>query len=685
MSYTLSSVDALAAAVTRCRRPGACVRASREVCSAHRRPRAPEKRTPPVPGPWAQSIVFAWKKTVQVMDAGDARGVATALTGTYVSGADLTVARLARLPGTEEEPRGRRLQKRETLGPSGTRDAQAYVMDPDLLLQNRTSPAPLSPRPSRPRYSLLSLYFIFSFLVFILALPPSIVAHIPPPQLAWTPSTLTPTPPTPTRPPPALPPLAQTTSPPSPTPPAHFKVEMDPVRNIFADPLSDDHTVAPENVSMWPGVHAASLPFHASRGSLLQELTCTFTTTTSRPSPRTGILPPHRVDVFHPDSATFRRATYPYVRQDRDDAVQYPHATFIPQDSEPIMDPFASRSDTLYGEPMSMVDHSPQLISLGPDPSLLSNRLDLSASLTSSPASSYHDFDRMDHHIKMEETAPVIVPSQTCLYRPPSSGSIHPVSYLSPHTGLPVQHTDDAASKETQYLRRRCFNCSQTEPPSWRRSTLNPGKIVCNKCGLYERTHLRPRPLRFDELRTGNKSRKQSKAGSGSPASKVASLVKKEPDGDMVMSRRASVSSTSSVHSSSDWDDSVSVYSSSGSAPPSSYNSPATTSFSLPLESRSSQSPPLGPRDGGIRLPNAPLSDIASFQSGQTSPRRSAMALDYGSPASVEAEMLSRRASLPVDVSGVSQSMSEVTGWQTVPMTDISSGQAQGNKMAVLA
>ncbi|KAK0461693.1 uncharacterized protein EV420DRAFT_1526676, partial [Desarmillaria tabescens] len=89
-----------------------------------------------------------------------------------------------------------------------------------------------------------------------------------------------------------------------------------------------------------------------------------------------------------------------------------------------------------------------------------------------------------------------------------------PPSYtLSPHTGLPVQHTDDAASKETQYLRRRCFNCHTTEPPSWRRSTLNPGKIVCNKCGLYERTHLRPRPLRFDELRAGNKARKAAAAG----------------------------------------------------------------------------------------------------------------------------------------------------------------------------
>ncbi|KIK53270.1 hypothetical protein GYMLUDRAFT_179245 [Collybiopsis luxurians FD-317 M1] len=132
---------------------------------------------------------------------------------------------------------------------------------------------------------------------------------------------------------------------------------------------------------------------------------------------------------------------------------------------------------------------------------------------------------------------------------------------------LPIQHTDDAASKETQYLRRRCFNCHTTEPPSWRRSTLNPGKIVCNKCGLYERTHLRPRPLRFDELRAGGKARKNSLSnGSGAPASNPKTspkspgknLVKKEsvdnglgrirPNG-----RRSSVSS--SAGSTSDWDD----------------------------------------------------------------------------------------------------------------------------------
>lgn len=50
----------------------------------------------------------------------------------------------------------------------------------------------------------------------------------------------------------------------------------------------------------------------------------------------------------------------------------------------------------------------------------------------------------------------------------------------------------------------------------------------------------------------------------------------------------------------------VSIYS--GSNPPTSFNSPNVQTFPL---SRDSHSPP---HDGGIRLPNAPLSDIASLQ-----------------------------------------------------------------------
>ena len=54
---------------------------------------------------------------------------------------------------------------------------------------------------------------------------------------------------------------------------------------------------------------------------------------------------------------------------------------------------------------------------------------------------------------------------------------------------------------------------------------------VCNKCGLYERTHLRPRPHRFDELRAGSKARKAAKVASSPNTSPKAKQdpIKKEP------------------------------------------------------------------------------------------------------------------------------------------------------------
>lgn len=234
-----------------------------------------------------------------------------------------------------------------------------------------------------------------------------------------------------------------------------------------------------------------------------------------------------------------RRATFPYGRHDRPDQLPYPPQPFMSESPSP----YGSRPGTMYGDPLPMDMHP------------MDEPFAHNVPLTASPHAPMYDM------IKTEDS-PVIVPSQTGYCRPPSAG-MHGLPCLSPHAGLLVQHTDDAASKETQYLRRRCFNCHTTEPPSWRRSTLNPGKIVCNKCGLYERTHLRPRPLRFDELRAGSKTRKQPKAAAGSPkVGKLTPVVKKEArDSAEPLQRRSSVSSSNgsapSVRgASSDWDDS---------------------------------------------------------------------------------------------------------------------------------
>jgi len=147
---------------------------------------------------------------------------------------------------------------------------------------------------------------------------------------------------------------------------------------------------------------------------------------------------------------------------------------------------------------------------------------------------------------------------------------------MAPHHIIHVVFTDDAASKETQYLRRRCHNCQQVEPPSWRRSHLVPGKIVCNRCGLYERTHLRPRPHRFDEVRTGSKGRKPTKQsgsrqGSPQPSAVTQFTVKQEfvPDVDFDSRRGSVASSFSSASSHGEWEDATNYNASLGLGTPS--------------------------------------------------------------------------------------------------------------------
>ena len=45
---------------------------------------------------------------------------------------------------------------------------------------------------------------------------------------------------------------------------------------------------------------------------------------------------------------------------------------------------------------------------------------------------------------------------------------------------------------------RSCTNCATTESPVWRKD--NNKKFLCNKCGVYLKTHGRMRPLTIDGL-----------------------------------------------------------------------------------------------------------------------------------------------------------------------------------------
>ena len=113
----------------------------------------------------------------------------------------------------------------------------------------------------------------------------------------------------------------------------------------------------------------------------------------------------------------------------------------------------------------------------------------------------------------------------------------------------------------------------------------------------------------------------------------------------------------------------VSLYSS-GSAPQSGYNSPAVAPYPIPRDPNS-QSPPM--ESPGIRLPNAPLNDIASMNT-PPSRKESPYFQSTGLPATGSPQEMYRRTS-PGDLQSQQSlrrpDIPEVTGWQSVPMTDL--------------
>ena len=61
-----------------------------------------------------------------------------------------------------------------------------------------------------------------------------------------------------------------------------------------------------------------------------------------------------------------------------------------------------------------------------------------------------------------------------------STRSIRP-TFVASHPLPPapyIIHTDDAATKLNDRIRRKCYNCRTTDTSTWRRSSLTPGKVV---------------------------------------------------------------------------------------------------------------------------------------------------------------------------------------------------------------
>jgi hypothetical protein len=97
-----------------------------------------------------------------------------------------------------------------------------------------------------------------------------------------------------------------------------------------------------------------------------------------------------------------------------------------------------------------------------------------------------------DHHQRYDHQDPNHPPPHPHPYHPASAQfsipTMHPPPppHRDPYHPYPVPgatpvtivHTDDAATKLSDRVRRRCFNCCTTDTSTWRRSNLSPGKVV---------------------------------------------------------------------------------------------------------------------------------------------------------------------------------------------------------------
>ncbi|KAJ4498074.1 hypothetical protein C8R41DRAFT_916716 [Lentinula lateritia] len=113
----------------------------------------------------------------------------------------------------------------------------------------------------------------------------------------------------------------------------------------------------------------------------------------------------------------------------------------------------------------------------------------------------------------------------------PGNGFAAITATLTP-TPIPeseIIYTEDAATKVTDRIRRRCYNCYTSDTSTWRRSNLAVGKVLCNKCGLFERTHSRPRPEQFPHKRTSLGGEGEGNQSPSSPSYSLTPVPSQSP------------------------------------------------------------------------------------------------------------------------------------------------------------
>lgn len=138
-----------------------------------------------------------------------------------------------------------------------------------------------------------------------------------------------------------------------------------------------------------------------------------------------------------------------------------------------------SSLDSTYSDQYYPQEHPPHRQSSGPYPPHSSAR--------NANTYPYPPRPTYDHRYNSSESVNSYqVPNPYPQHVTVPSMSVAPVpSMRNPYAGGPQQYvvdvnfTDDATTKLSDRMRRRCFNCCTTDTSTWRRSNLSPGKVVC--------------------------------------------------------------------------------------------------------------------------------------------------------------------------------------------------------------
>ncbi|KAL4066106.1 hypothetical protein V8B97DRAFT_2021212 [Scleroderma yunnanense] len=217
---------------------------------------------------------------------------------------------------------------------------------------------------------------------------------------------------------------------------------------------------------------------------------------------------PHRVDSYTMSS---HRRDYDYVydhtyrRPSPPPIATLSHSPSLSSssiDRSSVSSPVPRRSPTVrpldYSDPYYAQDHvSRQSRPYHHDPVRDSDRLSHNYSYSRSHHDHRYSQDAHTYHTTSPYSNSAL--SHTGIGSRDTSSLSYPLPGQNHYTT--VGYTDDAATKLSDRVRRRCFNCCTTDTSTWRRSNLSPGKVLCNKCGLFERTHGRARPDQFPHRR----------------------------------------------------------------------------------------------------------------------------------------------------------------------------------------